>query len=603
MLDREQSFIKERIFSLVDSEYDGEIEIIDFDGIKINYDGKNAVIGCKTRPQFARALLLLSMKWEEGAFELVQKPHFDMLAFSLDVARNGVFTLNSLKKWVENLAVLGFTHISLYIEDVFELEGYPRFGYLRGRYSKTEMTEFSRYCDAFGLEVIPNVQSLGHMGQYLQWEEAKPIKDTSECLLVDEPKTYEFLEKAIAYMREIFPNAQYLSLNLDEAHDLGTGVFADKHGYEPRASIFQRHAARMYEIAKKYSFEPTIDGDMFFRNKSKFHHYYDANVHLTPEDAKYLPEDMIIAYWDYYHTDKKDYQHYLEEHANLGHPLKLLSAIWTWEGFVDDTPFTYKTAIPFLQVAIENKQKMFMCAVFGDNGEETNYLHSVNSLPIFSEYCYRGLECTDKDIFEVSEFLTKMPYERKFELCRVHGDLHDDYRFSRKMIYGDIFYNLTNIKYDYDTVMKEVTTAKDKAYEYMQENDRHYDYYRLVHQIAKLTAEKCELLNKVREAYEKGDKDYLRLVVDEKIPQLIEDYRLFIELYKKDWLNDKKPNGIEHVIIRIGGAIEMAKLRAEQLDNYLTGKLPTIVELDEKVIEDDFKVWHTKVMTPSIIPL
>ncbi len=603
MLNQEQSFIKEKIFNFVDSEYTGEIEIIDFDGIKISYDGKKAVIGCKTRPQFARALLLLSMKWEEGAFELVQKPHFDMLAFSLDVARNGVFTINSLKRWVETLAALGFTHISLYMEDVFELEGYPRLGYLRGRYSREEMTEFSRYCDAFGLEVIPNVQSLGHMGQYLQWEEAKPIRDTSECLLVDEPKTYEFLEKAISYMREIFPNAKYLSLNLDEAHDLGTGVFADKKGYEPRSEIFQRHAARMYEIAKKYNFNPTIDGDMFFRNKSKFHHYYDASVHLTPKDAATIPEDMIITYWDYYHLDKKDYQHYLDEHMNLGRPMKLIGAIWTWEGFVDDTPFTYKTSIPFLQVALENKQKMFMCAVFGDNGEETNYLHSIPCLPIFSEYCYRGLDCTEKDIFEVSEFLTKMPFERKFELGRVHGGLNDDYYFSRKMIYGDIFYNLTNIKYDYDTVMKEVTTARDKAYEYMQEKDRHFDYYQLVHQIAKLTAIKCELLNKVREAYDNGDKDYLEKVANEKIPQLIEDYRLFIELYKKDWLNDKKPNGIEHVIIRIGGAIEMAKLRSEQLNDYLEGRLSTIVELDEKLIEDDFKVWHSKVMSPSIIPI
>ena len=111
----------------------------------------------------------------------------------------------------------------------------------------------------------------------------------------------------------------------------------------------------------------------------------------------------------------------------------------------------------------------------------------------------------------------------------VHGGLNDDYYFSRKMIYGDIFYNLANIQYDYDTVMNEVNTAKNKAYEYMQEHDRHYDYYQLVYQIA--------------------------------------------------------------------------KLRAEQINDYLEGRLPTIVELDEIIIEDEYKVWHNKAMTPSIIPL
>lgn len=111
----------------------------------------------------------------------------------------------------------------------------------------------------------------------------------------------------------------------------------------------------------------------------------------------------------------------------------------------------------------------------------------------------------------------------------MHGGLNDDYYFSRKMIYGDIFYNLANIQYDYDTVMNEVNTAKNKAYEYMQEHDRHYDYYQLVYQIA--------------------------------------------------------------------------KLRAEQINDYLEGRLPTIVELDEKIIEDEYKVWHSKVMSPSIIPI
>lgn len=40
------------------------------------------------------------------------------------------------------------------------------------------------------------------MGQYLQWEEAKPIRDTSECLLVDEPKHYTHLIKEKAPKRE-----------------------------------------------------------------------------------------------------------------------------------------------------------------------------------------------------------------------------------------------------------------------------------------------------------------------------------------------------------------------------------------------------------------
>ena len=598
MLKNEYQYIKEEILALVESDFSGEITTEEFDGVSVKFDGKNAVIGCSTKPQFARGVFLLAKDYKKGAFEIKQKSSFQHLTASLDVARNGVFTLEAIKKWVASMAALGFTGLGFNMEDIYEMEGYPRFGYMRGRYTKEDLKEINRICESFGIEVSPSVQSLGHMAQYLQWGEASSIKDTEQCLLVDEPKTYEFLEKAYALMRECFPTSNLISIHLDEAHDLGTGKFMDKHGYEPRSSIFQRHAARVFELCKKYGFRVRMSGDMFFRMKGNGN-YYDPSVVLTPEDAKNVPDEMLIGYWDYYHTDKADFHHYIKQHRNLGHEVLLGSAIWTWEGYVEDINFTIKTAIPFIQAAVESGSTRFNAATYGDHGSETNFMRSIGSLAIYSEYCYRGLDCTIEDVYEAADFLTKLPIKHRIEIGKVHSQYHDDYKFAKKIMLGDIFYNFVNIPYDYNVALADVSHAEKKAKEYMDMLDRNHDFYEYSYYVAKMTREKLELINKVRPAYEKGDREYLKLAAEKLIPEYVEDMTTFIELFKTEWLKDKRSNGIEVVMLRLASAREQAYYRSQQLTNYLNGNIKTIPELDEKLIEDKRKTWHSRLFSAS----
>ena len=90
---------------------------------------------------------------------------------------------------------MGYDSMMLYTEDTYELEGYPYFGYMRGRYTLSELREIDDYGFALGIEVIPCIQALAHLLQALQWEAFKPVTDTGPILLVGEPKTYELIEK------------------------------------------------------------------------------------------------------------------------------------------------------------------------------------------------------------------------------------------------------------------------------------------------------------------------------------------------------------------------------------------------------------------------
>ena len=594
------NFIKDLIFNHIDFNFEKEIKVTEYNGVKASYDGNFAVIGCNSKITLCRALFLFALNFNYKPFEICEKAHFDMLGVKLDVARNGVLKVDTVKEYILNLACLGFTHISFNIEDVFELKDYPRFGYMRGRYTVSELKKMKEYADIFGIEFMPSLQTLGHMGQYLKWQEASAIKDTSECLLVDEKKTYDFLEAQIKLMREIY-DSKYIHLGLDEAHDLGTGKFFDLHGYEKRYDIFLRHANKVFEICKKYDFKPIMASDMLYRANSKTRSYYDKEVKLSSDMLGDFPKNVVIDYWDYYHTDKSDYDFLIKEHQNLERELILSGSIWTWEGFIEDTRFTLDTSIPYLKSAIENKEKNFVVCMWGDFGSETNLIHSVGSLTIFSEYCYKGLDCSIEDIYNASEFLTKMPYENRLNISKVHSDFHDDYRFSKKLLYGDIFYNLVNIKYDYDKAMSDIKFAMDSAKKYMEQSDKNHDYYKYAYYLCKVTYEKCELINKVREAYKNNDKGYLKEASEIKMPQVVSDIKEFHKLFKADWLRYKKPNGLEVMNIRFGGICEQINYQIDMIKDYLTGKLDKICELEEDVIEDNCKIWHCEVETPSII--
>lgn len=594
-------FIREKIFELVEFSFDGEIRTEKYEGIRVSWDGKDVVLGYNTLPALARGLFLFAMNYKEEPFEIIQKANLDQLSVLLDVSRNGILTLESLKKYVTYMAALGYTHLTLYFEDVFELKDYPRHGYMRGRYTADEMKELNYYAHLFGIEIIPSAQSLGHMDQYLQWREADTIKDTAECLLVDEPKTYEFIEKRIQFMRECFPTAEIIALHLDETLDLGVGRFAKIHGYEERQEIFSRHANKVFELCDKYHFRPLIDSDMFFRNRQKNGDYYDPTILITEDIVKDYPENVVIKYWDYYHIHKEEYDTYIKQHKGFHRELLMAGAIRTWEGFVEDTVFTYQTGVPFIQSVIENGEKNFNVSLFGDGGAETNLMYSINSLAIFSEYCYRGLECKKEDIFAVSEFLTKMPYEHKFEMSRIHSDFHDSSKLSRKIFYADLFYNLVNVPYEYEKVMEDFKFAMNKAEEYMGQSKRNHDYYEYVYYFAKAVCEKCELLYLIRNAYENDDRTLLKQIVDVKMPEVINSFKIFHAIFKKDWLKYKKPNGLEVINLRIGGAIAQMEYQIDRLKDYLNNRVDKIDELEEKVIMDGFKVYWTRVSTPSTI--
>ena len=591
-------FIKKHVFDLVEFKKDIEIAYEEFDGVKVTYDGVKAVIGYNTKSNLARGYFLMAMNIskEDKPFSICQKRRFKTLGVSLDVSRGGAPTVEAIKKYMVYMASLGYNRLALYMEDMYEMSKYPRFGYMRGRYTQAELKELDDFGYKLGIEVCAGIQALGHLGQYLQWQEADSIRNTANILLVDNEKTYEFLEDCIKFMRETF-RSNFIKIGMDEAEGLHLGKYMKLHGLQNGMDVFLKHLHRVNDICKKYNYEMCVSPDTIFRLASKKGAYYDLDVEFSDELKAMIPKGVSTSAWVYgvpkelnldeYGLDFEGYYRvFLGKHKELCSNFHFLTAIRSWEGFFEDTEFTFFCTIPAMINAVKQGFENVFVTTWGDQGTETNIIKQTpTTLPIFSEYCFRGLDCTMDDIIEVSTYLTKLPYQNKIELMkRTHAGFWTCQKFNKSLIYGDILYNLIDLEYDYNEVSTLYKEGAELCKKYIAEDSRNKDYYNFCLLSFNIGILKLDLHENLRKKYRANDIDYLKKVAYEIIPDIIKYTNEFYEMFQANWDETNKPFGSENGQIRLGGVVRRAEYVAKRIEKYINGEISAIEELEQEVL-------------------
>ena len=542
--------------------------------IKVTKDGQNLYAECATETQMGRCLLLAVQLIKNGVDATVlESAQFRTMGVMLDMSRAGVMKVSKVKEYMEYLCLLGLNTLYLYMEDVYEVEGYPYFGYLRGRYSKEELKEIDQYGVRLGIEVIPCIQTLGHFEQYLKWREASDIKDTDRILLAGDKETYHFIEKLIGTLAECFTSRK-IHIGMDESFELGLGKYLEKNGYRRQPEIFASHIQSIKQILDQFGMQPMIWGDMYFSFGKDITCAYCPDAEI-PDTAKALfPDNFAIAYWDYYHTDPEYYKQMIDKHRQISNRLVFAGGIWTWNGLVPDYHKTFATMNTAMPACKEKKVRDVFATVWGDDGCETDYMFSLPGAVLLAEHSYR-LEPDWDAVDEKVRLLFRAGLEDFYRMGEVAHPVAGDSLSIKRLLYSDILVGVV----DEDLQRESLITKYGELYRHYLSAagkdgyfQRYFEYTAL---ICKAAMDKTEISIRFRR------KDNLKEVREKLLPSLKEDLIRLKDIHRLLWYQTYKPFGFEVMDGRYGALCARIDTALYRLDELLSGKVSSLQELDE----------------------
>jgi hexosaminidase len=262
-------------------------------GIRIHYReeaGLRAALATLRQllPEYRRRLPCLTIQ---------DYPDFSRRGVMLDVSRGRVPNLRTLLDLVELLASFKINEFQLYTEHTFAYRNYRPVWNGWGPLTGKEIEELDAYCQALGIDLVPNQNSFGHLRYWLEYPPLKKLAEVSEpyesadgtflryptTLAPNHPDTLPFLRELYDELLPHFSSAHF-NVGCDETWDLGRG--------QSRALCEKKGKGRVYlDFLKK------IHREVSSRNR-RMQFWGDIILHY-PGLIKQLPKDVIALNWGY----------------------------------------------------------------------------------------------------------------------------------------------------------------------------------------------------------------------------------------------------------------------------------------------------------------
>lgn len=185
---------------------------------------------------------------------------------------------------------------------------------------KDEVRDIIDYAQSFGIEVIPEIQSFGHV-QYitiaypevgetefieekndydLEVEDIPPSKFYLDSYCPSNEKSYEIMYDLMDEIIDVFKPREYVHMGHDEVYTIGTCPLCK--GKDP-AQLYYSDIMKLYNHLKGKNLKMMIWGDML----------HEVTRYLTPPAIKKIPKDIVMLdfIW-YFHLDRDLEDHLLD---------------------------------------------------------------------------------------------------------------------------------------------------------------------------------------------------------------------------------------------------------------------------------------------------
>ncbi|GAA5832404.1 hypothetical protein JCM11251_006443 [Rhodosporidiobolus azoricus] len=570
------------------------------------------------------------IKWSGKVGEQLRRREqclFETVGVMIDCSRNGVLRVESVHFLLRQMALTGSNMLQLYCEDTYQIPGEPFFGYFRGPYTQDELKQIDDYAFSLGIEVIPCIQTLGHLGQMLQWPKYGNLRDTAEVLLAESAETYEFIGKMIHSISSPL-RSRRIHIGMDEAHGVSEGRYRQIFGYKEGTQVFTDHLRRVNKICTDAGLQPMIWSDMLFCLPAKnnaLSGYYDPNSVVTQELANSIPDEIVTVFWDYYHTDSRPYTAKIAQHWQLaGKAPFMASGVWTWSRFWTALPFTFATVRASMKASKEANAgvKHVMCTLWGDEGQEYDLYSALPGILYHAELAYgqREDEEVDAALFRrkfdgiVGADLDDYVYASKLDDTQpesqpIDAKTHYTPNISKFLLWEEPFFSFLSPQYrgydleaHYSHLAAYLEQALSSSFTTMTTVSLPHSIHdfpanrrlRLPYLLASVLSLKCHLRERLVQAYKTGDGEEFEALAGRGEQSRMSRLRVLVKelhrTHRANWMGMYKPNGWEVLDLRYGGLIARLETMHERLIAYLDPNDTSVTRIEE--LEVDLEVVY-----------
>jgi hypothetical protein len=240
--------------------------------------------------------------------ELQDAPDFLQRGVMLDVSRDRVPALRTLRMLIDRLARWKVNQLQLYMEHTFAYVGHQRVWQHASPLTAEDVVELDAYCAERHIELVPNQNSFGHMHRWLVHE---PYRRLAECpdgfehpwnwskepygLCATDPGSLKLLEELYDQLLPHF-RSRLFNVGLDETIDLGAG--------RSKAACEERGTERVY-----LEFLREVQARVQARGRRMM--FWGDIIVKRPELIAELPREAIALEWGY------EADHPFAEHLQL----------------------------------------------------------------------------------------------------------------------------------------------------------------------------------------------------------------------------------------------------------------------------------------------
>lgn len=296
--------------------------------------------------------------------DILDGPDCSVRGFMLDISRCKVPTQRELRRLIRALARLRVNQLQLYIEHTFAFPGHETVWENASPLLPAEIEQLDRECANLGIELVPNLNTFGHMERWLRHASYRTLAECPDgwvhpltgqfkehpSTLKPDHNSLQFIDSLLdAYLPHF--RSRQVNIGGDEPWELGQGFSKELVERQGKHSVYLAHLKKLCALVEARGRTPQFWGDILLEDLSL---------------AGQAPVLAVPVIWGY------DAGHPFMEQAGrlkeLGRSYLIAPGTSTWQSFTGRLGNALINQTEAISAAIRHEAQGILLTAWGDNG-------------------------------------------------------------------------------------------------------------------------------------------------------------------------------------------------------------------------------------------